>query len=240
MKRLLLIVLSVFIFQHCGLGQIKQTTEDSRILIRGMVIDANTLAPITNSQILINNTFSSVSGPDGSFSFYVNRHDTVEFRSLGYKQTILPVSDTLMGMEYLTGIYLNTDTLTIPEVIIIPGYSNLKSEIMNARSETPAAIENARYNVAVSAYQGKNSQNVLGTPQNNYAVISQRQKINAFEKGGIPSEHIVGFNPLIFLPAAYMLLHGLPESPPPYKPKLTDQEVEQVNQKYLETHYERK
>lgn len=234
MKRFVLILSSVFTFFHSGFCQVKENN-DLRILFRGLVMDASTIAPISNSQIMINRVFSSVSGVDGSFLFYVNRNDTVIFRSLGYKESVMHISDTLQGTEFIAGIYLSSDTLEIGEVIIVPGYKNLKSEILNAKSMSHPGMDNARYNVAVSAYQGKNSQNSLGDPQNNYAVISQRQKIDAFEKGGIGSEHIVGFNPLIFLPAAYILLHGLPGNAPPLKPELTDQEVDQIQSKYLET-----
>jgi hypothetical protein len=94
--------------------------------------------------------------------------------------------------------------------------------------------------VAVSAYQGKTSQNVLGNPEDNYAVLSQKRKIDAFEKGGIPSENIVGFSPLIFLPAAYLLFHGLPENEALMNPQLSGEEVEQVHKKYLETIKQRK
>ena len=233
MKRFALILSTVLLLLASGYGQVRQTSEE-RILFRGMVVDASSLAPVPNSQILINNAFSAVSGIDGSFSFYVSRSDTIVFRSLGYKPAVMSVSDTLFGKEYITGIYLNTDTLAIPEVVILPGYSNLRSEILSSQSSAPAEMENARYNVAISAYQGKNSQNTLGDPQNNYALISQRQKTDAFEKGGIPSDHIVGFSPLIFIPAAYMLLHGMPEHPAPLKAQLTRREVELVNKKYLE------
>ena len=235
MKRFVLIVSSVFIFFFQGLSQVNEKT-DTRILFRGLVIDASTFAPVPNSQILINNAFSSVSGVNGSFSFYVNQHDTIIFKSLGYKTSVMQISDTLTGREYITGIYLSSDTLSIGEVIIIPGYKNLKSEIMNAKSKTPTAMDNARYNVAVSAYQGKYSQGALGNPDDNYKVISQKQRVDAYEKGGIPSDHIVGFNPLIFLPAAYLLMHGLPESAPSMSPQITDEEMEQVHKKYLETH----
>ena len=188
-------------------------------------MDATTLSPIANSQIMINRVFSSVSGNDGTFAFYVNRNDTVVFKSLGYKSTILYVSDTLTGREFIAGIYMNSDTLSIGEVVIIPRFTNLKSEILNARSKTPATLDNARYNVAISAYQGRNSQNKLGDPAYNYALLSQKQKINAFEKGGIPSDQILGINPLLLIPAAYLLLHGLPEKPAPLNSQLTDQEV---------------
>jgi hypothetical protein len=233
MKRIVLIISLIFVFLYSGLSQIKENA-DGKIFIRGLVIDASTLSPISNSQIMINNAFSSVSGVDGSFFFYVNVYDTVTFSSLGYKKSVMNISDTLHGPEFITGIYLNSDTLSIGEVIIIPGYKNLKSEILNSKSEAPVGMDNARYNVAVSAYQGKKSQNILGDPQDNYSVIREKQKVNAFEKGGIPSEYIVGFNPLIFLPAAYVLLHGLPENAAPLRPELTDQEVAQIHKKYLE------
>ena len=55
------------------------------------------------------------------------------------------------------------------------------------------------------------------------------------KKEGFASEQIVGFNPLIFLPAAYMLLHGLPEPAPPMHPGLTDDEVKKIHKRYLES-----
>ena len=120
MKRIVLIVSSVFIFFYSGFGQVKENG-DVQILLRGLVIDASTLSPVSNSQIMINNSFSSVSGVDGSFLFYVNRYDSVTFRSLGYKESVMHISDTLHGTEYITGIYLNNDTVSIGEVIIVLG-----------------------------------------------------------------------------------------------------------------------
>jgi hypothetical protein len=239
MKRLLLIVSLLSIFFFTGLSQVKENSDD-RILFRGLIFDATTFSPVSNSQIMINNAFSATSGNDGSFSFFVNRNDTVIFRSLGYKESVMPVSDTLGGNEYLTGIYLRSDTLSIGEVVIIPGYKNLKSEILNAKSSAPPGMDNARYNVAVSAYQGKNSMNKLGDPQDNYAVISQQHKVDAYEKGGIPSEFIAGINALIFIPVAYTLLHGLPDNPRPMQPQLTEQEADRIHKKYLENQRQKK
>jgi hypothetical protein len=239
MKRIVLIFSSIFIFFYSGLSQIKENS-DNKILFRGLIMDATDFSPVSNAQIMINNAFSTVSGVDGSFLFYVNRNDTVTFRSLGYKESEMHISDTLRGAEFIAGIYLNTDTLAIGEVVIVPSYTNLRSEILNSKSKAPATMDNARYNVAVSAYQGKNSQNILGDPQDNYALLNQRQKIDAFEKGGIGSEHIVGFNPLIFLPAAYLLIHGLPENAAPMKPQITQKEIDQIQKKYFETLKQRK
>jgi hypothetical protein len=234
MKRTLNMFILVFVILHSGFSQGKGNT-DLRILFQGLVMDASSLLPITNSQIMINRAFSSVTGSDGTFAFYVNRNDTVLFKSLGYKSTMLYISDTLSGREFIAGIYMNSDTLLIGEVVIVPRFTNLKSEIMNARSKTPGVMENARYNVALSAYQGRNSQNSLGDPSANYEQLRQKQKIDAYEKGGIPSDKILGISPLLLIPAAYMFLKGSPEKPAPLKPKLTDQELDQIYKKYLET-----
>jgi len=235
MMRIVLIISSIFIFLHSVTGQVKEA-KDNKILFRGLVIDATTLSPLSNTQILINKAFSSVSGADGSFLLYVARNDSIVFRSLGYKESLLQISDTLEGSEFIAGIYLNIDTLSIGEVIIIPGYKNLKSEIMNSKSIDPQKIDNARYNVAISAYQGKNSQSKTGDPIGNYAVISQRQKTDAFEKGGIPSNNMVGLNALLLLPAAaYMLLNNPPGTVAPMPTHLSDQEVAQLHKKYMES-----
>jgi hypothetical protein len=206
----------------------------SKILFHGIVMDANSQSPIPNTQILINNNFSSLSASDGTFSFYLFRSDTVLFKHLGHKSTLWFVSDTLAGNEFLAGIYMPADTVSIGEVIIVPRFNNLKSEIMNAPSKEPATMENARYNVAVSAYAGRTTTGKLGDPASNYGQIRQQQKVNAYEKGGIPSDQISGFSPLLILPAAYLLIHGTPEKPGPFEQKMTKEELAKIQKKYLE------
>jgi len=204
------------------------------ILFRGLIQDASSLSPVPNSQIFINNNLAAVSNEEGSFVFYVSREDTVVFNSLGYKSFIFIVSDTLRGSEFNAGIFLHTDTVEIGEVIILPRRHDLRSEIMNAPPREHGIMDNARSNVAVSAYQGRNSQMQLGDPADNYAVLSQKQKVMAFERGGIPSDRLAGLNPFIVVPAAWLLIKGLPEKPSPMKSQLTPSEVDEIHRIYLE------
>jgi hypothetical protein len=115
-----LIILCLFLSQAC----FAQETDNNgvRILFHGVVMDANTLTPLSNSQILINREFTSVSGIDGTFAFFVNKNDTVFFRHLGYKSTIMHVSDTLVGKDFVAGIYMKSDTVNIGEVVIVPRF----------------------------------------------------------------------------------------------------------------------
>jgi len=205
------------------------------MFFHGIIRDAGTLSPLVNSRIIINRSFTSVSDEDGTFSFWGNRHDTVIFSQLGYKPAVFQISDTLSGNDFLAGVYLTSDTIDIGEVIIVPKLSGLKYNILNTPVSTPTEIENARYNVAVSAYQGRVSTGTLGDPSSNYNIIHQKQRQDASEKGGIPSDRIVGLSPFMILSGAYLILNGLPEKPAPMKTPLTRRELEQIHEKYLRT-----
>ena len=234
MKKIFILLIALFILSspdHCQ----KLSGPQGFILFHGLVMDAATMAPLPNSQIIINRSYISVSDRDGKFTFYVNRSDTVVFTMMGYKTTQFLISDTLTGSEYNAGIYMNADTLSIGEVIIVPRLRNLKSEILNARKEPNITQEYAKYNLELSAYQGRMGQNKLGDPVTNYEVIRQRQREDAYSKGQIPSDRIIGLSPFLLLPAAYLLINGLPERPPAMQPQLNDQEINQIHQKYLET-----
>ena len=233
-QRFFYAILSILISQSC----LSQVNDNSgvRILFHGVVLDAKSFAKISNSQIIVNHNFTSVSDTDGTFDFFVNTRDTVVFKHIGYKPTIFSVNDTLVGKEFAAGIYMKSDTVSIGEVVIVPRFNNLKSKIMNAPSKIPSTMDNARYNVALSGYSGRTSTGKLGDPSTNYGLLRQQQKVNAFEKGGIPSDQIAGINPLLTIPAAYMLMRGVPSKPEPFRYRLTDQELEQIRNKYLESH----
>jgi hypothetical protein len=233
MKRFTVVLILAFFIQVANC-QDKDTSRIS-ILFQGLVFDAATLKPVPNTQILVNRAFASVSDDKGVFALYVKLKDTVVFRNLGYKQTSVIIGDSLAQRQYVAGIYLRTDTLEIGEVIIVPRMGNLKSEILNTKSKMPAEMENARYNVAVSAYQGRTSAGKLGDPASNYDLLRQRQKVDAYEKGQIPSDRIAGLSPFLLLPAAYLLIHGMPQKTPAMKPDISDYELDQIMKKYEES-----
>jgi len=204
------------------------------VLFRGVVVDAETQARIADTKIYINGSQKALSGADGTFSFFAGQNDTVVFSSMGYRQISFIVSDTLKASEFLTGIYLKPDTISIGEVIILPHYRSLKTELMNYPSQSDIKTEYARNNVNVAAYQGRTGQFKLGDPAMNYEFLRQKQKTEAYEKGGIPSDRIAGISPLLLLPAAYLILHGLPEVPEPPEPKITQKELDDLNKIFLE------
>jgi hypothetical protein len=233
MRRILLLFIFCCLVIRATLGQDKGDLV-SGISLAGIVLDASTSSPVTDTQIHINNTFSSINNSDGTFSIIIHKDDTLTFTHLGYKPARWLVSDTLKGNDFIAGIYLHADTVSIAEVIIVPRYNNLRSQILNSPSKIPSTMDNARYNVAISAYQGRTTTGKLGDAASNYDLIHKRQSIAAYEKGGIPSDAIAGFSPLILIPAVYMLLHGMPEKPPSFDRKLNQQEIEQIRKAYTD------
>jgi hypothetical protein len=233
MKKILLILTMVLINSTYGFSQ-SGTEQERIILFNGIIRDARTFEPLPDAQIKIGRTFISTSDKTGTFAISVNRKDTIVFSLLGYQPAYFYVPDTLNGNDFAAGVYMNTDTLSIGEVVIVPRIQSLKYDIFKAPPTSPE-MENAKYNMAISAYQGRMGMTKLGDPASNYSVIQQKRLRDASEKGTIPSDRMVGFSPFMLIGAAYFLINGLPEKPAPMKSALTRQELDQIHKKYLET-----
>lgn len=233
MRRQIFLFLFTAVLSLPGLSQIVKNSSEM-ILFHGLIFDAGSEVPLSGTQIFINRGFASISDSEGKFAFYVNKTDTVIFRSLGYNSTTMMISDTLKGREFLAGIFMHADTLTISEVVILPRIVSLKSDLLRPPADASKEVENARYNLAVSAYQGRVNQGKLGDPAMNYEMIRQQQKADAYSKGQIPPDKMVGLSPLLLIPAAYLLINGLPEKPAAVKPIVTDQETNMIRSRYLE------
>jgi len=234
-KRSLLVLLYLISMIRLSSGQELKQKANS-ILFHGIIVDSDTKKPLTGSQIHVNKSFLSVSDNEGKFAFYVNRLDTVKFSMLGYKSAIFLISDTLRGNEFITGVYLNTDTLSLGEIVIVPRFRNLKSDLLNARTISDPQVANARHNLELAAYQGKITQNQLGDPATNFEYLRQKQFAEAYTKGQIPSDRILGLSPLMVIPAVYLLMNGLPDKPSPLQPSLSDYEINLIFKKYLDTY----
>jgi hypothetical protein len=233
MKKIWLILSMALINITCGISQ-TVINQERIMLFSGIIRDARTLEPLSDAQIKIGRSFVSTSDKEGTFAIRVNRKDTIVFSLLGYQSAFYYVTDTLAGSDFAAGVYMNTDTLSIGEVVIVPRIQSLKYDIFKAPPASPE-IENAKYNMAISAYQGRMAMTKLGDPESNYSVIQQKRLRDASEKGTIPSDRMVGFSPFMLIGVAYLLINGLPEKPPPMKSDLTRQELDQIHKKYLET-----
>jgi hypothetical protein len=226
-----LLILSSILFLLLSSLTCKAQVEEkvtNPILFRGVVINGVTQDPIAG----VKYTSDSARFTDGKgmFSFFARPFDTITFENEGLKTFVFSVSDTLRAHEYTTAIYMHPDTLVIDEVVILPSMRDLKYEIMSSQPNTNFQTINAENNLRISAYQGMTGVNKMEDPAINYRMLQQKQKIEAFEKGGIPSDKMVSLNPLILVPAVYLLIKGFPESPAPPKPFLSTKELQELKE----------
>ncbi len=217
----------LFIISISSLLRVSAQQTES-ILFHGLVLDADTRLPLSGAHYVIKNRSVGAADDRGMVSFYARHQDTIKFTCVGYKDFHMVVGDTLLAKEYVAGIYLSSDTLMIPAVVIIPRLVNVRAEIMAEKPKANEEIINATNNLKISAYQGLTAATRLDDPAANYEVIRHMQAIEASEKGGIPSARMVTFSPFIIIPLVYMLATGLPEDPPPPAPHISSKEMSHI------------
>ena len=223
-----LTLLFFFILSAAFLTQEVAAQQSESILFHGVIIDAETREPLTGAHFIIDERAAGAADLKGMFSLYAHPYDTITFTCVGYRPYSLIVSDTLRAKEYVTGIWLTTDTVMIPSVVVIPRLGNLRASIM---AEPPAADQqmiNAANNLKISTYQGLTGSNELGDPIVNYELIRQKQRYEAYEKGQIPSSQMVALSPLALIPLIYILANGLPENPEPPVPYISAREMSRL------------
>jgi len=200
------------------------------ILFHGVVFDAATRQPLPDAHWKVGGRSAGASDSRGMFSLYAHRNDTVTFTCIGYRHFTMTVQDTLRAREYTAGIYLTDDTTMIPAVVVIPRLGNIRAEIMSERPSQNQEVINATNNLRMAVYQGLANAPELGDPVTNYELLRQKQRLDAYEKGQIPSSQMVGLSPFTLIPLIYMLAAGPPENPEPPAPHISSRDMEFLRQ----------
>ena len=230
---LLLFVLFTFMLKGVSAQQ------HEAILFHGVIFDASTRQPLPDAHWIIRGRSAGASDSRGMFSFYAQRNDKVSFTCIGYRQFIMTVNDTLRAGEYTAGIYLAGDTTMIPAVVVIPRLGNMRAQIMAEKPSPNQDVINATNNLRMAVYQGLTNPAVMGDPETNYEIIRQRQRADAYDKGQIPSDRMIGLSPLTLIPLIYMIAAGPPEEPKPPAPYISARELDflrQLNDSLLVRH----
>lgn len=223
-KPLQVLLLSVILFFPLRQGLLAQQNEV--VLFHGIILDASTRQPLPDAHYIVKGRTAGATDSRGMFSVYAHHNDTITFSCIGYRHFSMTVHDTLRAREYTAGIYLATDTTLIPAVIVIPRLGNIRSEILAERPVQSQEMINATNNLRMAVYQGLTNAPELGDPATNYEILRQKQRMEAYEKGQIPSSQMVGLSPFTLIPLIYMLASGPPEEPTPPVPHISARDME--------------
>ena len=199
----------------------------------GVVMDSDSLKPIINVYYSLNGRLRGISDSGGRFSIYARIGDTLSFSHIGFRTKIFNVSDSLLLDSYLVGIFMTRDTIRLQEIVIFPRLRNLRQEMISVRKSGDLQNDIARQNLEIATYQGLKSAQDLTDPETQYNYQASKIKMDAIERGGIPSDKMVSVN--VFTGVALIMSFLLEDKSELLKPaKLPGtQEVEWIKKYYL-------
>jgi len=192
MRRTLIIVVLLLIICKLSYSQ-----REKLIQLSGVVRNEY-LQPVQFAHIVIQSkNRGTISDLNGMFSFVVEPLDTVLFTAVGYKRVGLVIPDTLTKYHLPVDIYMETDTIWIEEVIILPWktYEEFREAFLSL--ELPDNdLKRAYRNIALIKDQIYYSPyySDIPDPDLNYQYTLKERYNELYTKGQLPYYSI--FNPL--------------------------------------------
>ena len=84
-----------FLFLLAGLPFVSSGQDNEKVIIEGIVVDADSLQPLPYVHVRARNTnLGAVTGSDGRFNIRVNAQDSIDFSIVGYHSYLLVPSDS--------------------------------------------------------------------------------------------------------------------------------------------------
>ena len=116
--RLLIILLTLY----ASFWQLHaQMAEDDLVQFSGIVVTADSLQPVSYTNIAIKNTWrGTIADYYGYFSFVAFKSDTIIFSSVGFKTGYYAIPDSITGNRYSMIQVMTNDTIMLSQTIIYP------------------------------------------------------------------------------------------------------------------------
>lgn len=187
-RYLLIIIINLFL---CNLAH----SQVEKLIQLSGVVRNEYFQPVQFAHIVIHNkNRGTISDLRGMFSFVVEPMDTVLFTAVGYKRVALVIPDTLSRYHLPVDIYMETDTIWIEEVIILPWKTYEEFREAFLALELPDNDLNRAYrNIALIKKQMYYPSD-KPDPEMNYQFLLKEQYNQLYTKGQLPYYSI--FNPL--------------------------------------------
>lgn len=136
-----LIILFICIWAG-GLNAQRVYVTDS-IIFSGIIIHTEMNLPLPDVACRRGN-ISVASNDAGQFVLRVGRGDSVRFSHIGFMPYTIVVPDSLTDPEYMLGVFLSPDTITLPEVVIVRRFGeSQRQKMMYARNNMSGVIKQA-------------------------------------------------------------------------------------------------
>jgi hypothetical protein len=114
-------LLILFIFISSSAPLLAQEEEDGLVQFSGIVVSADSISPVSFTNIIIKNSWrGTVADYYGYFSFVARKTDTIVFSSVGFKKGQFIIPDTITDDRYSLIQVMSSDTITLPQTVIYP------------------------------------------------------------------------------------------------------------------------
>lgn len=168
-----------------------QNNVPDSIQIAGAVYDAESVSILPNSTLYYQGRFYSPSR-DGHYSLMVRKGDIVRFLHLGYKDAQVVVSDSLYDQNYLFGVFLHQDTISLPEVIVVSRYERLAIQARYMPVIMSPQMINANQNLRKSTYVALTTAPLRMDAEMNQSMVISEKTSDIVYRGMISPERILG------------------------------------------------
>jgi hypothetical protein len=150
--------------------------------------------PIPDVHIINVTAKSGTTGNEkGMFSFIVNPSDSILFRCVGYKNTLVIIPDKLEGSHYPRDVYMLSDTIKLEEVKIFPWKTYEEFKVAFIKLELPDDdYQRAARNIAL--VKAQLNMDFEPDADLSYKYAMQQNYDRLYYKGQFPSYTIL--NPL--------------------------------------------
>lgn len=170
-------------------GVFSQIFHRDTIKFSGVVLASDSLKALPNVHILTQKHTGTITNNQGAFALYVNKSDTLTFSYIGFKPYIYVVPDTLKINNFIAGIILNSDTIALSEVIVLPWMNKTQFKQSFISNQPDQYTINATRNLNLAGYTAKTSRQnwspdeIINQQLKNYSQsVEYRGMINPSEQ----------------------------------------------------------
>ena len=156
------------------------------VLFPGVVFNNDTTGPVPGVNCRKGDVVTTTD-QTGRFALNTQTGDTIFFTHVGMQPYQVVVPDTLNGGEYILAVFMASDTLLLPEVVVVQRFSPSSRQYrMNARNNM-AGVRREAFSPTSSMTQQQNQQRIL----NEFAASTNKGHVDVKLGVGLESYRIL-------------------------------------------------